>query len=167
MLLVRRNTGRSIRRVAELLDEKLFKQPPPKEDCLICMIPLPTFHSGSKYYECCGKIICSGCIHAVENTRNTKVPLCPFCRTPKAKDEDFVKQLKNRVDANDPKAIYNLGCLYQQGSRGYPQDYSKAIKYWQEAGKAGVGDSEAYYNVGNAYMNGDGVQRDMKKAIHY
>ena len=30
------------KRAAELHDEKLFKQPPPKEDCPICMLPLCT-----------------------------------------------------------------------------------------------------------------------------
>ena len=54
------------KRAAELHDEKLFKQPPPAEDCPICMLLLPSLHTGSKYKSCCGKIICSGCIHAVE-----------------------------------------------------------------------------------------------------
>ena len=29
------------KRAAELYDEALFKQPPPPEDCPICMLPLP------------------------------------------------------------------------------------------------------------------------------
>ena len=53
------------RRVAELYDEQLFKQPPQKEDCPICMIPLPSLDTGSRYKACCGKFICSGCIHAM------------------------------------------------------------------------------------------------------
>ena len=49
------------RRVAELHDEALFKQPPLlKEDCSICFIPLPRLGTGSKYKTCCGKDICSG-----------------------------------------------------------------------------------------------------------
>ena len=36
------------RREAELHDEKLFKQPPLKEDCPICMLSLPPLGSGYK-----------------------------------------------------------------------------------------------------------------------
>ena len=56
------------RRVAELNDEKLFKQPPPMEDCPICMQPMP-FNPGicdvsTVYMPCCGKTICDGCSKA-------------------------------------------------------------------------------------------------------
>ena len=34
------------RRVAELHDEALFKQPPLKEDCPICFLPLPSMDTG-------------------------------------------------------------------------------------------------------------------------
>ena len=42
-------------------DDELFKQPPPKEDCPICLLPLPLLLPVHK--SCCGKIICSGCRH--------------------------------------------------------------------------------------------------------
>ena len=50
------------RRAAELHEEALFNQPPPKEDCPICMLLLPPLSTGYTYSSCCGKIICSGCI---------------------------------------------------------------------------------------------------------
>jgi len=34
------------KRAAELHDEKLFKQPPPAEECVICFIRLPTLITG-------------------------------------------------------------------------------------------------------------------------
>ena len=40
------------KRAAELLDEALFKQPPPDEDCPICFLTLPSLHTGSKYKSC-------------------------------------------------------------------------------------------------------------------
>ena len=43
------------RRVAELHDIELFKQPSPREDCPIYMLPFPSLVSGSKYFTCCGK----------------------------------------------------------------------------------------------------------------
>src|SRR6056300_1276851 len=53
------------RRAKEMHDEELFKQPPPLEDCPICFERMPTLRpTGSKYQTCCGKVICSGCMHA-------------------------------------------------------------------------------------------------------
>jgi len=52
------------RRVAELHDQLLFKQPP-EEDCPICFITLPSLGSGQTYMACCGKVLwlypCCGC----------------------------------------------------------------------------------------------------------
>ena len=47
-------------------DIALFQQPPLNEDCPICFLTIPSMSTGSKYKTCCGKIICSGCIHAVK-----------------------------------------------------------------------------------------------------
>ena len=69
------------RRVAELYDENLFKQPPLQyEDCPICFQRMPSLRLGYRYKSCCGKVICSGCIHAVQ--MGDGVGLCPFCRVP-------------------------------------------------------------------------------------
>jgi len=70
---------------ANLHDIELFKQPPPKEDCPICFIRSPTLESGTRYKTCCGKFICSGCIHAPVYDNQGQVDnekKCPFCRTP-------------------------------------------------------------------------------------
>ena len=108
----------------ELHDIELFKQPPPNEDCPICMLLLPSLHTGSKYSACCGKRICSGCIHAVEK-RDGGVGLCPFCRTPAPTLDELVEQTKKRVEFGDAEAIYGLGCFYTSGDYGFPQDYAK------------------------------------------
>ena len=152
------------KRAAELHDEKLFKQPPPAEDCPICMLPLPSFHTGSKYRACCGKMICSGCIHAVAK-RDGGVGLCPFCRTPTPTPEEIVEQYKKRAEIDDAEAIRNLGCCYSDGELGLPQDRAKSFELWHRAGV--LGEATSYYCIGCAYRNGDGVERDEKKAIHY
>jgi len=153
------------RRVAELYDEVLFKQPPPKEDCPICMIRLPEMEDGTKFNTCCGKIICSGCIYAVA-LRDGGVGLCPFCRAPThTTDKGLRKELENRMKANDKEAIYNLGYGYAQGTYGCPQNHAKAVELYLRAGE--LGSTEAYCNVGNCYDNGRGVERDPKKALHY
>jgi len=157
------------KRAAELHDEKLFKQPPPKEDCPICFLLLPTHHTGYKYMTCCGKRICSGCIHApLYDNQGNKVDnkKCPFCRTPAARtDEEVIRNEKKRAEANDPQAIYGKGINYRDGICGYPQDNTKALELFHRAGE--LGDAKSYGCIGNAYYDGQGVEVDETKAKHY
>ena len=44
-------------------------------------------------------------------------------------------------------------------------NYAKAIELWKRA--AELGNTEAYYNIGNAHLGGKGVKRDFEKARHY
>jgi TPR repeat protein len=153
------------KRAKELHDKALFKQPPPNEDCPICMLPLPEMETGKKYKTCCGKMMCSGCIHAVE-LRDGGVSLCPFCRTPAPPSpEEMIKLIKKRMELGDAKAIYNLGCYYNNGHNGLPQNRAKALELNIRAAKLGC--AASYYNIGNAYCFGIGVERDIKKAYHY
>ena len=159
-----------LRIAAELHDEKLFKQPPPKEDCPICFLLLPSLDpTGKKYMTCCGKSICSGCIHApVYDNQGNEVDnkKCPFCRTPPPDtNEEAVERLTKRMEVGDPFAIFNLGCYYREGMYGYPQDYTKALELWHQAGELGY--AKAYGSIGYCYSNGEGVELDKKKAKYY
>jgi len=157
------------RQVAELHDEKLFKQLPPKEDCPICFLPLPLLSTGSKYKTCCGKMICSGCVHApVYDNQGNKVDKhkCPFCRTPTPTSyEELVEKEMKRMEKDDPIAIYNIGHYCVQGIKGFTQDYTKALEHWHRAGE--LGDAKSYGCIGYLYEHGEGVEVDMKKATHY
>ena len=153
------------RRVAELHDEALFKEPPNEfGDCSICFIRLPVMDSGRRYMECCGKEICTGCEYAdvYDNQGNIIADeKCPFCRTPMPTSvEEDIKRLKKRMELGDPNAFYMMGNTYDEGD-GVPQDSAKAIECWRKAGKVG------YNNIGAAYYNGEGVERDKKMAHHY
>ena len=153
----------------KISDEELFKQPP-AEDCPICFLRMPMLNpTGNKYKTCCGKTICSGCIHApVYDDRGNKVDnkKCPFCRAPPAyTDEEGLKRTKNRIEAGDSRAMHNLGYYYFDGSYGFTQDYTKALDLYHRAGELGL--SNAYTSIGNAYYYGRGVEVDMKKARHY
>jgi len=163
------------KRAAELHDEKLFKQPPPADDCPICFLRIPVLqrgeiYMGSRYYECCGKVICSGCCwaplydHQGNEVVNKK---CPYCRTPELhSEEEIVKKYKKRVEAGDPLAIHDTGCWYKHGIYGYPQDYSKTLEHWHRAG--GLGFAKSNTNIGYAYKYGEGgVGVDENKAKHY
>ena len=157
------------RRVAELHDEKLFKQPPPlDDDCPICFIRLPFLGSGKTYMSCCGKTICSGCIHVVKSRATKRQDkLCPFCRTPPARTyEENLKRYEKRMDLNDPIAICNMGLYHVQGNNGLQQNYAKALELFHRAAELGYANS--YYSIANIYLRGDGVvDRDEEKAKHY
>ena len=154
------------RRAAELLhDENLFKQPPPEEDCPICFLRMPILETGRRYQPCCGKVICSGCVYANAHI-DLKKQLCPFCRTESpGSDEEAVEREIKRVEIGDAMAIFNLGYYYGHGIYGLPQSRSKALEFYHRAGELGF--AESYYNIGNAYLRGNGVEVDKKKAIHY
>ena len=152
------------RRVAELYDEKLFKEPPPREECPICMLPLPIDANQMGYKSCCGKTICDGCVYAMKMSEGKD--LCAFCRTPYAtSDEEHIKRIKKLIEKDNPEAYYLLAGCYDAGIYGTPQDYQKANELWLKAGELGY--SEAYHNLGVAYRDGMGVEVDKIKAKHY
>jgi len=154
----------------EISDEQLFAPPPPSEDCPICFIRIPTLSpTGKKHMTCCGKVICSGCMHApVYDSQGNEVSeeKCPFCRTLyPITDEEAMERLKKRVEANDPIALFNRGNYYRKGRHGFSQSYTKALKLYHKAGELGC--SLAYCNVGWAFDHGRGVDVDKKKALYY
>ena len=158
--------GRGTRDTDDISDDEIFKQPPPNEDCPICLLRLPLLEYGSVYKSCCGKIICSGCHHApvYDNLGNEICEKkCPFCRTrlPTSIGER-IERYKKRAELDDVEAIFHLGCYYDEGIYGFPQDDSKAFELYHRAGDLGC--AKAYCNVGYAYGSGEGVEIDKKKA---
>ena len=154
------------KRAAELHDEALFKQPPLNEECPICFLSLPSLETGKRYNSCCGKRICSGCVYAGSKMIGNVDQLCPFCRTAGPKtDEEILIRIKKRVEVGDAIAIHNLGCYYDEGRYGLPQDRDKALELWHRAAERDYG--KAYCNIGTAYMSGNGVGRDKKKGDRY
>jgi len=156
-------------KLGNISDEELFKQPPPKEDCPICFVRLPSFHNGI-YQTCCGKVICSGCFFApvYDNQGNEVIEkVCPFCRVlrPTSDEEVLKRERKRAEDNNDAIAIYNQGVFYSEGRGGYQQDYDKALELFYLAGKLGY--AKAYSSIGSAYDYGRGVEVDEKMAHNY
>ena len=91
---------------------------------------------------------------------------CPFCRVPLPEShKEIIERIKKRVEMDDANAICDLGCCYDQGIYGLPQDRAKALELWHRAGELGY--ASAYNNIGIAYYSCNGVERDMKKAKHY
>ena len=66
------------------------------------------------------------------------------------------------AEHGDAGAQYHLGYIYANGL-GVAQDYSKAVKWWQEAADRGL--AEAQNNLGFMYEDGHGVPQDYSKAL--
>jgi hypothetical protein len=177
-------------RAAELRDDALFKDPPPKEDCPICFLPMPAHlicyvslppatilsvpiydyavaneevadNGTEQYFPCCGKSICGGCIHSFRKSGNTKCPFCNAERMGKT-DEEMVEDLMKRVAVNDAASICMLASKYNTGELGLVQDHVKAMELYVRA--ANLGDKNAHHNLGSIYHEGG----DLKKAkFHY
>ena len=154
------------KRAAEIHYAALFKEPLPREECPICMLPPPLYDNctGVTFHSCCGKDICDGCIYAMDESGAKD--LCPFCRTPPAKsDEEQIKRVKKLVDAGNAFAIFQLAGYYAQGIKGVQQDEVRANELYLKAGELGC--ATAYYNLGYAYDEGNGVEINKKKAKNY
>jgi TPR repeat protein len=108
------------------------------------------------YYSCCGKSICSGCVHSFAQSGNDK---CPFCNTEISRtDEEKVGEVMGRVEANDAASICMLATYYQHGRVGLQQDHAKAMNLFNKAAELGC--SKAHNRLGAEYYSGG----DMKKA---
>jgi TPR repeat protein len=177
-------------RAAELRDEALFKDPPAKEDCPICFLPMPhkliacislppatlmsvpvyDLSEANKelaqvdmkhYYSCCGKSICKGCVHSFCKSGNMKH--CPYCKAEilGKTDEEKVEEIMRRVEANDAGAIYALGNYYYHGNLGLLRDREKAIELYARA--AELGSSQAHFDLGTDY---DAEGNSKKEKFH-
>ena len=153
------------KRAAELHEAELFKDPPPPEECPICMLPLPLQADEVTFYSCCGKNVCIGCIVAMLDREGMNI-LCAYCRTPPSDtDEETIGRVNKLTEKGNGHAFYMLASYYAQGILGLPQDEVRANELYLKAGELGCAD--AYYNLGNSYYYGRGVEVDKKKLMHY
>ena len=173
--------------VAELCDAALFKDPPPKEDCPICFLPMPArllscvslpnatrssvpiydYAIANKglakermehYYTCCGKSVCKGCLLSFFKSGNDDK--CPFCnaeRKRNATDEDYVAEIRKRVEANDTASIYLLANCYYRGLNGVQQDWTKAMELYARAAELGC--SMAHFILATIYRKGGNFKK--------
>eukprot|EP00956_Cyclotella_meneghiniana_P004560 scaffold5629_cov48-Cyclotella_meneghiniana.AAC.1 len=149
------------KRCAELFDNRLFAQPPARdEECPICMLILPFNEGEICFIACCGKSICMGCFICMESDR------CPFCNANVGNHADLDCKLKERIEKhNDLVAMNSLGSYYMDGKGGYPVDPTKAVELYRRASE--LGGVHAHRNLARAYLVGRGIEMDKKKAIHH
>jgi len=161
----------------DISDDKLFADPPPKDECPLCMQPMPN-HSNAigdcgpsrTYNVCCGTTICDGCTeHFLDNMETGDLKdCCPFCRVSiPFVNEELAERVKNRVKEkeNDAEACYMLASFYCSGRQGLPMDRNKALELWKRA--AELGSTHAHWDLGVTYYYGKGVNKDHRKGMYH
>ena len=127
-------------------------------------LPLPLAADQIIFEACCGKDICDGCVRVMKEREGADK--CAFCRTPHTRsNEETIRRTNNLINKGNANAYYMLAGCYVDGEMGLPQDRQKANDLYLKAGELGC--AGAYFNLGNAYCSGRGVEVDMKKAKHY
>jgi len=148
----------------QINDVDLFKLLPPRDDCPICLSQLPYLSSSKVYMSCCGKVVCNLCDRELRKENPT---FCLLCKTPMPNsNEEIVKRYVERSMLDDDQLATNsLGCFYQSGTFGLPQNYAMSFRLYHWART--MGSAEAYCNIADFYDRGLGVKRDYEKAWHY
>jgi len=142
-------------------DEDLFKDPPAREECSICFLPVPIDSTQTFYQACCGKDICHGCIHQVNV--QTKDCLCPYCRAPvldNAQLPEMIRRINKPMDVNDGEAFNVLGTVYSNGWYGIEKDRKKAVDLWTRG--AELGSIKSHCTLADVYF-----KEDIDKAMHH
>ena len=171
---------------SEISEELGMFESPPKEDCVICMLPLPLESMMASYQACCGKRLCGGCvieharvINATNEERETNedlahLPLldetCAFCREPipdPPPSLENLRRLQKRVELGDAEATKQLGLHYTVGGYGLPVDKRKALELFHRS--ADLGDARACNELCKAYLDSDylGVSLNPAMAFKY
>ena len=146
--------------------------PPERDQCFICVYPLPLRDSHNFFRPCCGKIVCCGCLYAEaetyakHGTDQAKVLKCQFCRTTYVDDDRYhVNQYTRLAEVGrNHEAMYLLGQRYFSGS-GVDQDVVKAVEWYRRAISAG--NAKAATMLGLHYTRGVGLEQDIETGVSW
>ena len=154
-------------------------KPKPRDECAICLRPLPLVEEESVHKGCCGQKMCGGCVVAArqvliktnqkrKDNGQPKLPdLCAYCREPApVGDAPLVCQWEERMEQGDATAYYSMGLAFQNGQCGKPKRPKKAFSLLLRS--ADLGCPEACVRVAAIYDLGDkGVEKDSALATKY
>jgi len=151
----------------ETKDIDLFAPLPEREECPICMIPLPIKEEETIFMTCCGKHICSGCIYkSVNRDRENGVPRhkikCAFCCQPTPKNN--LKENKKLMKRKNPDAFMQMAVKYESGEGVFQSD-TKALEMRINAAERGL--AQAFSIIALNYMEGDTVEQNTSKAFEF
>ena len=142
---------------------------PTKETCDKCGSILSSNYDGSPlkqlFMVCCGALICYRCLEDDTVGAPFKEE-CSLCKKAISKsNEERVNRCLDKAIGHNHKAVCVLADCFLRGEWGVPQDISKAIQLWEVAFE--LGSPAASYNLGVAYLKGDGVEKDVSRAFEY
>mmetsp|Transcript_13820 Transcript_13820/g.23573 ORF Transcript_13820/g.23573 Transcript_13820/m.23573 type:complete len:384 (+) Transcript_13820:113-1264(+) len=170
------------KRAAELHEEKLFAEPPGREECPVCFLRMPFEQEKISYKACCGKEICSGCSNGDMSTRITdavdrsiekdRAQVFQNRRAPKAKSGAKAKGKKGKAQNISPSASAPFANLDLKEMLEQPCPFCRtpfAIKvqdqYKELQKRVDAGDPRAMYHLGIKLTGPMGsVPADTKKA---
>ena len=143
---------------AETADIDLFAPILEREECSICMIPLPFLPKETRFMHCCGKNICCGCTTKKTITDIKKgVPeskrKCAFCcQLEPSSGPQRIKALKRLMKRNNPVA-FNIMAIKHKNGDGVLQSDTKSLEMYIRAAELGY--AEAYAVIGSFFRKPD------------
>jgi len=152
----------------ETIDIDIFAPIPEREECPICLIPLPNSNEVI-YLSCCGKRICKGCINknmitGLKKGKRILEQKCAFCQQTLAPGQKRIKSLKKLMKKNDPYAFIEMARCYKTGDWVF-QSETKSLEMYIRA--AELGHAVAFGKLGLYYEEGVLVEQDTSKALEY
>jgi TPR repeat protein len=136
----------------ETKDKELFGPLTEREECPVCFLPMPYSDDEIIYMDCCGHLICGGCVHA-STLISKKIGMCAFCRSESTDVKESVDQLNGRAEKNDVQAIDNLAAKHLNGEYGLPKDEVVALRLYLRA--AELGHLSSIFYLAKYFYNGD------------
>jgi len=155
---------------AETADIDLFAPIAEREECPICLIPLPVKDNEIVFKLCCGKTICNGCAfkHMMTDI-NKKGPShtwddykCAFCC--QVKGTNTIKAMKKLMKKNNPKAFMQMANAHVSGNDIIQSD-TKSLEMRICAAELGL--ANAFDHIGYSYEEGIVVEQDYSKALEF
>ena len=152
----------------ETANVSLFAPIPLKEECPICLIPLPLRETESVFMSCCGKNICQGCSYKQTSIDIKKgVPRneqkCAFCCQIES-TTNMIKSLRKLMKKNNADAFIVMAGEYESGQRTLQSD-TRALEMRIRAAELGL--AQAFSIIALNYIEGDIVERDTSKAFEF
>ncbi len=78
--------------------------------------------------------------------------------------KDYARAMQEYKNDDDPRAMYQVGYMYDHGE-GVAQDVKEAAQWYLKA--AEKGNAKAQYRMGLFYATGSGVDKDLKEAAKW
>jgi len=135
-----------------------------REECPICMIPLPLDDHEVVFMQCCGKQICMGCIFKNRNLQNQRREFkCLFCRQSPYKN-NYINAMRRLMKKNISHAFFTMATKHKNGDEVFQSD-TRALEHYIRA--AELGHIKALTGLAQCYERGIAVEEDISKALAF